>query len=347
MNPDNKAEAEAKFKEINEAYEVLSDKDKRARYDQFGHAGVDPNFGAGQGGGFNGFGFDNINDIFSNFSDIFGGLGGNGRRSGPSRGSDVYVYLTLTFEEAAKGCKKQVESTRVQACEACGGSGSKKGTTPETCPHCHGTGTVKTTMHTVLGLMSTSRPCDRCNGTGHIITNPCPECRGSGMVRKPRKFEVTIPAGIDDGEVLTKRGEGNFGKLGGPAGDLNISITVKPHSIFTRDGFDIWCEIPVAFSQAALGCDIVVPTLDGKVSYKLPAGTQPGESFRLRGKGIRNSNRYGVGDEYVKITVEVPKNLTEKQKELLRQFDESMDTGNCYERRKSFFEKLKDVMGSK
>lgn len=343
LNPGDK-DAEAKFKEVNEAYETLSNSDKRARYDQFGHAGVDPNFGAGAGGYGGGFDFGDLGDIFSNLGDIFG-FGGTERRNGPSRGSDIHIHLGLSFEEAAKGCKKQVETSRVQTCESCGGSGAKKGTSPETCPHCHGTGTVKVTQHTPFGVMSTARACTNCNGTGKIIKNPCPECHGQGLTRRPRKLEVNIPAGIDDGQVLTLRGQGDYGHNGGPAGDLNISVSVRPHPIFTRNNFDVWCEIPVTFTQAALGSELVVPTLDGRISYHMPAGTQPGEAFRLKGKGIQNLNRAGRGDQYVRVTVEVPKGLNDKQKEILKQFDETTSDGGNYEKRKSFFEKLKNVMG--
>lgn len=347
LNPGDK-DAEAHFKEVNEAYQVLSDKDKRAKYDQFGHAGVDPNFGAGGGGfgGFDGAGFDfnDFGDIFSNLGDIFG-FGSTSRRNGPTRGSDIHLHLTISFEEAAKGCKKTVESSRVQTCTACDGTGAKKGTRAEECPYCHGTGTVKISQRTPIGMVSTSHPCDHCGGTGKIIKTPCPECHGVGLVRHPRKLEVEIPAGISDGQVITLRGQGDYGRNGGPAGDLDISISVRPHPLFTRINNNVWCEVPLTFSQAALGCEITVPTLDGKVSYTVPAGTQPGESFRLRGKGIQNINRYGRGDQYVKVNVEVPKNLSEKQKELLRQFDETTSDSANYEKRRNFFQKLKDVMG--
>lgn len=343
LNPDSK-ESEAKFKEVNEAYETLSNSDKRARYDQFGHAGVDPNFGSGGYAG--GFDFGDLGDIFSNLGDMFG-FGAGERRNGPTRGSDIHIHLGISFEEAAKGCKKQIETSRVQSCESCGGTGAKKGTRDETCSKCHGTGNVKVTQRTPFGVMSTSRPCDECGGTGKIIKNPCPECHGSGLTRKSRKLEVSIPAGIDDGQVMAMRGQGDFGRSGGPAGDLNISVSVQPHLLFTRNGFDVWCEIPVTFTQAALGIDLVVPTLDGKISYHMPAGTQPGEAFRLKGKGIQILNRSGRGDQYVRVTVEVPKNLNEKQKEILRQFDVLTADGGNNEKRKKFLDKLKDVMGYK
>jgi molecular chaperone DnaJ len=346
LNPGDKT-AEAKFKEVNEAYETLSNSDKRARYDQFGHAGVDPNFGGG-GGGFNGAGFDfnDFGDIFSNLGDIFG-FGGGERRNGPARGSDIHIHMSISFEEAAKGCKKQIETSRVQTCEKCGGTGAKKGTSAETCQQCHGSGTVKVTQRTPFGMMSSTHPCDKCGGSGRIIRDPCPECHGAGLTRSPRKLEVSIPAGIDDGQVLTMRGQGDFGRMGGPAGDLNISISVKPHPIFTRNGFDVWCDIPVTFTQAALGSAVVVPTLDGRISYHMPAGTQPGEAFRLRGKGIQVLNRSGRGDQYVRVLVEVPKNLNDKQKDVLKQFDGLTADGGNYERHKGFIEKLKNIMGYK
>ena len=343
LNPGDK-DAEAHFKEVNEAYETLSNAEKRAKYDQFGHAGVDPNFGAG-GGYAGGFDFGDIGDIFSGLGDIFGFGSSSGRRNGPMRGSDIHIHQTISFEEAAKGCKKQVEASRIQSCGSCGGTGARKGTQPEACPHCHGTGTVRVSQRTPFGVMATSRPCEQCGGTGRIIKNPCPDCHGTGYVRKARKLEVDIPAGIDDGQVITLHGQGDYGRNGGPSGNLDISISVRPHPLFTRNGYDVWCEVPITFTQAALGSDVTVPTLDGKVSYHVPAGTQPGESFRLRGKGIQILNRMGRGDQYVKVTIEVPKNLNDKQKEILRQFEETTSDGGNYEKRRSFFEKLKNAMG--
>jgi molecular chaperone DnaJ len=341
LNPGDK-EAERRFKEVNEAYETLSSNDKRARYDQFGHAGVDPNFGGPGGAGYD---FGDFGDIFSNLGDIFGFGGGGARRNGPVRGGDIHIHLTISFEEAAKGCKKQVEAPRVQPCEECGGSGARKGTSPEVCHNCRGTGTVNVAQRTPFGMMSTSRTCEACGGRGKTIKNPCPECQGSGFVRRSRKIEVDIPAGIDDRQVITLRGQGDFGRNGGPQGDLNISISVRPHPFFTRKGFDLHCEIPLTLTQAALGSEMTVPTLDGKVSYSIPAGTQPGETFRLKGKGIQRLNRYGKGDQYVKITVEVPKHLNEKQKQLLKQFEEMAAEGGNYEKRKGFFDRFRDATG--
>lgn len=341
LNPGDKT-AEAHFKEVNEAYETLSNPEKRQRYDQFGHAGVDPNFNPGGGAG--GYDFNDFGDIFSNLGDIFGFGGSGGRRNGPARGSDVQAHVVLSFEEAAKGCKKRVEINRVQACSECGGSGAKKGTHTEVCSACRGTGTVKVTQRTPFGVVSTTRPCERCGGTGKTTPNPCPSCGGTGYTRSRHTLEVSLPAGIDDGQVVTLRGQGDAGHMGGPSGDLDILVSVRPHVIFTRDGFDVWCELPITFVQAALGCEVTVPTLDGKVSYTVPAGTQPGDKFRLKGKGIQQLNRYGRGDQYVRIVVEIPKNLNDKQKQALRQFEETT-SDNCYEKRRSFFKKLKDAMG--
>lgn len=344
LNPGDKS-AEEKFKEVNEAYEVLSDSGKRQKYDQFGHAGVDPNFGGEAGaGGFGGFDVGDMGDIFSNLGDIFG-FGGFEKRNGPTRGSDIHLHLTISFDEAAKGCKKVIECSRVQRCTTCGGTGAQKGSKPEQCPYCHGTGAVKTSSRTPIGYITTSHPCEHCHGTGKFIRHPCPDCQGVGLVRRPRKLEVDIPAGINDGQVVTLRGQGDLGREGGPTGDLDISISVRPHPLFTRVNYDVWCEVPITFVQAALGCEITVPTLDGKVSYTVPAGTQPGDSFRLRGRGIQNINRYGRGDEYIKVNVEVPHNLTDKQKELLRQFETTTSDNGNYSKRKTFFQKLKDVMG--
>ena len=344
LNPGDK-EAEAKFKEVNEAYEVLSDKDKKARYDQFGHAGVDPNFGAGGGYGGGsyggGFGFDDLGDIFGS---IFGG-GFGGQRSNPNaprRGTDAQANLNLSFEEAAKGCKKTVSVPIVERCADCGGSGARKGTSPVTCPACNGRGSVTQVQRTPFGQMQTQRPCERCRGTGRIIENPCPTCSGKGRVRRTRDLEVTVPAGIDDGQVLSMGGCGNAGSNGGPAGDLHVTVSVRPHPLFEREGYDVFCEVPVTFVQAALGAEIVVPTLDGKVSLKIHDGTQPGDEFKLRGRGIPHLNSSARGDQYVKIKVEVPRNLSGEQKKKLQAFDSTLGDGN-YKDRRTFFRKLKDL----
>ncbi len=348
VNPGDK-EAEEKFKEVNEANEVLSDPQKRAMYDQYGHAGVDPNFNPGGGfSGFGGFGGDDF-DLGSIFESFFGGgMGGSGsgRRNGPVRGENLRASVVLSFEEAAFGCKKEIGITRVESCPDCGGSGAAKGTAVETCPHCHGTGQVRTTRRTPLGMMTTSEVCQNCGGSGKQIKTPCSSCGGSGRVRRSRSIQVDIPAGIDDGQTISIRGEGNGGLNGGPAGDLLITVQVRPHEIFTRNGTSVICEMPITYVQAVLGADIEVPTLDGKVQYRIPEGTQTGTTFRLRGKGIPRIHSTTRGDQYVKVFVEVPKNLNEKQKNLLREFGDSLGEQN-YEKRKGFFDKLKNMFKDK
>ena len=326
LNPGDK-EAEKKFKEVNEAYEVLSDKEKRARYDQFGHAGVDPNFGAGGAGGCGGFG---------------GGRSSN--KNAPRRGNDTAATVNLSFEEAAKGCKKTVKVTKIDNCKECGGSGAEKGSSPKTCPVCHGTGQVATTQRTPFGVMQTQQVCNNCHGSGKIIDKPCHTCAGKGRIRHTVEQTVDIPAGIDDGQVISLRGGGDAGVNGGPAGDLRINVNVRPHPIFERKGYDVYCEIPITFTQAALGDEIVVPTLDGRVKFTIHEGTQPGDEFKLRGKGIQRLNYSGKGDEYVRIVVEVPKELSKAQKEKLKEFDKVTDEKN-YKKRKSFSDKIKDFFG--
>ena len=344
LNPGDK-DAEEKFKEVNEAYEVLSDSEKKARYDQFGFAGVDPNFGAGGGGygGGAGFDFGDLGDIFGSF--FGGGFGGGQTRrnpNAPQRGESIRMNLTISFEEAAFGCEKELELDRYESCETCHGSGAAPGTSPETCPDCGGSGVVQTRRQTPMGVFASTAPCSRCGGRGKIIKEPCAACHGSGQTRKTRTIKVKIPAGIDDGQTISLRGEGSGGVNGGPAGDLYVTVYVKPHKMFKRDGQDIMLEMPVSFAQAALGATLTVPTVDGKVQYDMPEGTQTGTVFRLRGSGVPNINGRGRGDQYVKVTVEVPRNLNGEQKELLRKFEEA--TGeNCYDQRKGFFKKMKDL----
>ena len=344
MNPGDKT-AEAKFKEVNEAYEVLSDKDKKARYDQFGHAGVDPNFNPGAGGfggfggGFGGMDFD-LGDIFSSFFGGGAGGGGGARRNGPQRGGDIRVQLTIDFTEAAFGCEKEITVARTETCADCGGTGCAKGTTAEVCPDCHGTGTVRTQRQTIMGTMMSTSPCSRCGGTGKIIHQPCPTCRGTGSAKRQKKITVKVPAGIDDGQAISLRGQGNAGKNGGPAGDLIIVIALRKHEIFEREGFDVYSEQPITFLQAALGAELEVPTIDGKVKYTLPEGTQTGSTFRLKGKGIPNINGRGRGDQYVTVFVEVPRNLTAEQKEALKRFGDTLKPEN-HSKGKSFFDKWK------
>jgi molecular chaperone DnaJ len=326
LNPGDK-EAEARFKEIGEAYEVLSDEEKKARYDQYGFAGVDPNFGAGAGGaGFDGFG--DMGDIFSTIfggGSGFGGFGGGqSNPNAPRQGSDMRVQVDLTFEEAAFGCDKEVEVTPVQTCDTCGGNGCAPGTTPDTCSACHGQGYVNVQRRTAFGVMSSTQPCSQCGGTGKFIRTPCQSCKGKGMVRKRKKITVHIPAGIDDGQAISRRGQGNAGRNGGPAGDLIIHVNVQPHPQFERDGADVLYTAPISFAEAALGATLEIPTIDGKVKYDLPAGTQTGTTFRLRGKGIPRLQRTGRGDQYVTVNVQVPTSLTTAQKEALKAFDDAM-----------------------
>ncbi len=339
MNPGDK-EAEEKFKEINEANEVLSDPEKKSRYDQFGFAGVDPNYGAGAGGGAYGGGFDfgDLGDIFGSF--FGGGFGGGQRRSpnAPQRGESIRASVSIDFTEAAFGCEKEVTLERSEQCATCGGNGCAPGTTPEICPDCRGSGTVQTRRQTPMGVFASTSPCRKCGGTGRIIHQPCPDCRGSGAVRKRRTIKISIPAGIDHGQTISLRGQGNAGKNGGPAGDLLITVMVRPHELFRRDGTDVFCEAPITFTQAVLGAELEIPTIDGKVKYSIPEGTQTGTVFRLKGKGIPVLNGRGRGDQYVTVTIETPRNLNREQKDALRKFSEALGEGN-YEKHKGFFKK--------
>ncbi len=343
LNKDN-PEAEGKFKEVNEAYEVLSDPEKRSRYDQFGHAGVDPSAaGGGAGyGGFGGFGgFGGGIDMEDIFGSIFGGgFGGRGKQNRPEKGRTIQQSISITFEEAAFGAEKTIRVIRMEGCEECGGSGAKKGTQPETCPTCHGTGQVRMSM----GFMSTARTCDACRGTGKIIKEPCQKCQGYGQVRHDRTISVKIPAGIADGQAISIRGEGDHGKRGGPAGDVILEIRVKAHPIFERRGDDVICHMPITFAEAALGAEMEVPTLDGKVRYTVPEGTQTGSVFRLREKGIPHINGRGRGDQLVYVQIEVPKNLTSAQKEILKQFADATGMKN-YKNKQKFSDKIKSYFG--
>ena len=342
LNPDNK-EAEDKFKEANEAYEVLSDANKKARYDQDGHAGVDPNFGAGGfgGGGFDGnFDFGDLGDIFGSF--FGGGFGGGGRRANPNapqRGESIRLSLTISFEEAAFGCEKEVTVERMEQCGTCHGNGCASGTTPEVCPDCRGTGTVQVRRQTPMGVFATTTACPKCGGKGKIIHQPCGDCRGAGVVRKRKTIQANIPAGIDNGQTISIRGQGHAGKNGGPAGDLLITIGVRPHELFRREGTSVLCEAPITFTQAALGAELEIPTIDGKVKYTLPEGTQSGTTFRLKGKGIPSINGRGRGDQYVTVYIETPRNLNKEQKEALKKFAQSVGEGN-YEKQTKFFDIL-------
>ncbi|MDR2647157.1 MAG: molecular chaperone DnaJ [Oscillospiraceae bacterium] len=319
LNPDDAA-AEARMKEVNEAFEILSDPQTKARYDRFGHAGVDPN-SAASGGGFHGAGFD-FGDLGDLFGGIFGGgfTGSAGRSAQQRRGSDLEERVILSFEEAARGCRRVMELNRVEPCDDCAGTGAAKGTSAKSCPECGGTGQKNVQQRTPFGVISSSRPCPRCNGTGKIIETPCPKCRGGGRVRKRTSVEITIPAGIDDGQAMSVRGEGNKGPNGAPAGDLVVIVSVRPHPVFERDGFDLWSEVKIQFWQAALGDTIQVPTLDGTVEQKIPAGTLPGTVFTRRGQGIPVLQGGGrKGDAHVRVQVDVPDALSAEQRAMLEQ----------------------------
>lgn len=336
-NPGDK-EAEEKFKEINEAYAVLSDPEQKSKYDRFGHAGVDPNSFAG-GGGFGGF-----EDIFDMFGSAFGGgFGGGGsrRNNGPRKGSDIQKTMTIDFEEAAFGVKKQIRLTKNVKCKNCGGTGAAPGTSKKTCPRCGGSGEIRTQQQTPLGVFQSVSPCPDCNGTGEINESPCPDCGGTGRVRDTVTITINIPAGVDNDSVIPVRGQGEPGINGGPDGDLYIVLNVRPHKLFERRGQDLWLEIPITFNQAALGDEIVVPTLEEKVSYKIPAGTQPGTVFRLKGKGIKNVRGGRKGDLYVKVSLEVPTKLNKKQKKAVEAMGKEV-TDECYSKKSGFLASLKE-----
>ncbi len=349
MNPGDK-DAEAKFKEVNEAYEILSDPEKKSRYDQFGFAGVDPNYGAG---GFGGGGFDVdmdlgdlLNSVFNGGFGFGGGSGSAGQRrpNAPQQGQTLRVTLNVSFNEAAFGCDKEIELDRMDPCPNCAGSGCQPGTSPETCPDCRGNGVVRIQRGGGGFTFSTSQPCGRCRGTGRIIKSPCRSCSGTGSVRKRQRVKVTIPAGIDDGMTLSVRGQGNAGKNGGPRGDLLVSVSIRPDPRFTRNGINVQYEQTVSFPQAALGATLEIPTIDGNVKYNLQPGTQPGTTIRLRGKGIPNIRGGGRGDQYVTIKVEVPVSLNAEQKAALREYATAMgETPPSEGGIKGFFEKTKKL----
>lgn len=323
MNPGDKV-AEGKFKEVNEAYDVLSDPDKKAKYDQYGHAAFDPSSGFGGGSGFGFDGFD-ISDIFSSF---FGGGSSSRRANGPMRGEDVRLRIALSFEEAVFGCKKEISYQRVQKCPDCSGSGAAPGTSAKTCPDCSGRGQVRVQQRTPFGMMQSTKNCDKCRGSGKIIETPCKNCKGSGFVKATKKLEVSIPAGIDDGQGIALRGEGCDGRNGGSSGDLTITVSVRPHAFFERDGYDIYCDVPVTFVDMTLGAKIKVPTIDGEETLEIPEGTQTGTTFTLKGKGVQVVNSSRRGNMYITAVIETPKGLDRKQKDQLRAFGESLRSSN-------------------
>ena len=340
VNPGDK-EAEERFKEINEAYQVLSNPQKRAQYDQFGHDGPQ-GFGGGGYSDFSGFGggFGGFEDIFST---IFGGGGAGGaRRNGPVPGDDLRYDLTITLDEAAYGCEKEINLVRDEECPECHGSGAKPGSKVEKCPTCGGSGQERVVQNTPFGRMQNVRTCSRCKGAGQIITEPCGKCHGRGKIRVSRRKTVKVPAGISDGQILTIRGQGGLGERGGEPGDLLIVVSVKRHKLFQRDGDNLFIEMPITFVQAALGAELDVPTLKKPVKYRFPEGTQPGQVFCIKGEGVQHLRGNGKGDLYVTAVVEIPKKLTEKQKELLRQFDGSTPESQ-YEKKKGFFDRVKDA----
>lgn len=342
LNKDDPTAAE-KFKECNEAYSVLSDADKRRKYDQFGFAGVDPSYAAGQGGGYGGggFGFDGDIDLGDIFSSFFGGGFGGGSRNpnAPQRGRDIQATINISFEEAAKGCKKSVEVSKVEDCSQCHGTGAAEGTSPKTCSQCGGSGYITVQQGSGFFQVNTTRPCPSCNGSGKIIEKPCSKCSGRGKVRKKSKIDITIPAGIDNGQVVTARGLGDAGLNGGPAGDLRVGVCVSAHKDFVRDGYDIHYEKHISIVEACLGVKVRIPTLDGDVEYHVPAGTQPNEVFRLKGKGIQRLNSIAKGDLFVHIVVDIPRELTNEQKNLLKQFDKSYVPNTSG--KEGFFDKFK------
>jgi molecular chaperone DnaJ len=339
LNPDN-SEAEQKFKEVNEAYEILSDSQKRAQYDRFGHAGVDPQSG-GYGQGFGGFG-----DIFEDIFDIFGGgFSQNSRRTGPVRGADLRYNLNLDFKESVFGIEKEIQIRRTENCTNCNGSGVKPGSSKETCSNCNGKGEVRYAQQTPFGQFVRVGTCDVCGGTGEMIIDKCEDCQGTGKDLRTKKLKVKIPAGVDNGSIISIKNEGETGERGGPSGDLYIYITVNEDSVFKRRGNDIFLTIPISFAEATLGAEIEVPTLEGITNHSIPEGTQTGTQFRLKHMGVPNVKGYGRGDLYFTVEVKVPTKLSEKQKELLKAFAD--ETGEYYkENKKGFFGKMKDAFGN-
>ncbi|PKM84788.1 MAG: molecular chaperone DnaJ [Firmicutes bacterium HGW-Firmicutes-11] len=343
-NPGDKA-AEDRFKEVNEAYGVLSDAQKKDKYDRFGHAGVDPSAGFGGGGFGGGFGGGGFEDIFGDlFGNMFGGGGAysQARRNSPHKGPDLQKSLRITFEEAAFGVKKNIVLTKYVTCHPCGGSGAEEGSQKTTCPNCNGTGEVRSTQRTPFGQFTNVQSCQNCGGTGQVNEKSCHECSGTGKIRKQVTIAVDVPAGVDNDSVISIKGQGEPGTNGGPNGDLYVVIAVEPHKLFKRKGTDLWLEMPITFDQAVLGAELVVPTLKEKVSYKIPEGTQPDTVFRLKGKGIKNLRTGKNGDMYVKVVLEVPTKLNQKQKKIVKEMGETLDA-NAYSKGKSFTATVKEL----
>lgn len=342
LHPDDPT-AEEKFKEITEAYEVLSNPEKRQVYDQYGHEGLESG-GMGPGAG----GFSDVSEILESLFGGMGGMFGGGGRmnsaNAPRQGRDLQANVTLDFMEAVNGKSIDLTVQRMDNCPDCRGTGSAGGSAAEVCSNCQGRGTVKATQRTPFGMISSSKPCPHCGGKGKVIKNPCQKCRGVGRIRVSKNIPVSIPAGIDDGQQLRVSGQGDVGINGGPNGDLYVGVTVRPHPLYTRDGFDIHCDIPITYAQAVLGDEIVVPTVDGNVKYRIAEGTQTGTVFRLKGKGIKRLQRSDRGDQYVRVYIEVPKGLNKHQKELIQQLEASLESKN-YAKRESFFSKLRDLFG--
>lgn len=338
---DGDEKSSEKFKEISEAYEILSDPEKRKRYDQYGHSGIgedDFNFDDFARGGFGGF-----EDIFDMF--FGGGRGGRSRRRGPQRGRDLQYKLQISFEEAAFGAEKQITIPRTEVCPECNGSGAETSSDVRTCPKCNGQGQIRVTQQTPFGRFAQTKTCDKCGGSGEIVENPCSNCNGTGKVQRRRQLTINIPAGVNDGSKLRMAGEGEAGEKGAASGDLYIIIQVQEHEIFDRKGDNIYCEIPINFVQATLGDEIKVPTLEGKVKFEVPEGTQPGTTFRLKNKGVKHLNRSGKGDQYIKTKVVIPDNLNNEQKELLKEFAE-ISGEEINPEKKGFFDKVKNAFGA-
>lgn len=339
LNPDDK-EAEQKFKDSSEAYEVLSNSEKKAQYDQYGHAGMGQ--GAGGFGGFSGGG--GFEDMFEDIFDMFGGGGGGARRQGPTRGADMEVRMTISFEEAAFGVEQEVKINRTEDCEKCDGSGAKPGTDKKTCDKCGGAGQLKYAQNTPFGQIVRTGACDECHGTGEKIETPCDKCQGTGREERTKKINIKIPAGVDTGSVISLRGEGEAGEKGGPRGDLYIRIEVKPHKTFERQGTNIYCEVPISFTQAALGSDLKVPSLEGKLKYTIEPGTQTGTTFRMKGKGIVSLRGGRKGDLYVTVKVQIPTKLSDKEKELIEELAKENGEQAGSSKKKGFINKIKDKL---